>query len=278
MPELPEVEVTRQGIAPRIVGQRLTGILIRHAQLRWPVPGHLGTTLKNQVLQKIERRGKYLLFHFKSGCILLHLGMSGNLRVLPTHTPIQKHDHIDLIFNQQCLRLHDPRRFGALLWHAATDGPLMQHPLLKDLGLEPLSEEYSLDEIAQILYQRTRGRSSSIKQILLSGKIVVGVGNIYACESLFRARIHPHTPARKIGKTRYRRLAIEIRATLHDALTHGGSSLRDFVNSAGQPGYFQIEHFVYARSGEPCRLCATPICSSRQGQRSTFYCPSCQKY
>ena len=277
MPELPEVEVTKLGIAPHLEGRRVTAVQVRQPRLRWPIPQHLPTTLTGQVLQQIRRRGKYLLLDFEIGWVVLHLGMSGSLRVLPSSTPPQKHDHVDLVFGAQCLRLHDPRRFGAVLWHPATAGEVLQHALLQKLGVEPFAPEFDETHAAELLHRATRGRHASIKQVLLAGDIVVGVGNIYASESLFRAHIRPHTAASKISKVRYHRLAQEIRATLNEAVQQGGSSLRDFVGGDGQRGYFQINHFVYGRTGEPCRVCHSPIRALRQGQRATFYCPRCQK-
>ncbi len=277
MPELPEVEVTRRGIAPHLTGSTLTGVVVRQSALRWPVPQGLARQLAGRVLRAVERRGKYLLLEFESGWVLLHLGMSGSLRVLPTQTPADKHDHVDLVFGAQCLRLHDPRRFGAVLWHPVTAGAVTGHALLAGLGVEPFSADFDETCAAQLLHSKTRGRRASIKQVLLAGEIVVGVGNIYASESLFRAGIRPQTAAGRISRTRYQALAQEIRATLSEAVQKGGSTLRDFVGSDGQRGYFQIDYFVYGRTGAPCKKCGTLIRSSRQGQRSTFFCPVCQK-
>lgn len=277
MPELPEVEVAKLGIAPHVQGRRVTAVHVRQSKLRWPIPQHLPTTLRGQVLRQVLRRGKYLLLDFEIGWVLLHLGMSGSVRMVPAKTPPQKHDHVDLVFGAQCLRLHDPRRFGAVLWHAAADGDVLEHALLQKLGVEPLSAEFDAPHAAELLHRATRQRHASIKQVLLAGEVVVGVGNIYASESLFRAGIRPQTAASKISKARYHRLAQEIRATLAAAVKQGGSSLRDFVGGDGQRGYFQMNHFVYGRAGEPCRVCQTPIRVLRQGQRSTFYCPQCQK-
>jgi len=273
MPELPEVEVTRRGVAPHVEGRVVTGVVMRHDGLRWPFPVALSETLAGRTVRGTARRGKYLLLQFEHGTLIIHLGMSGHLRVLPRDTPAGKHDHFDLLLGEQALRLTDPRRFGAVLWHAGEEGEVEHHLLLRALGVEPLGEDFT----AQWLYERTRGRSAAIKQVLLAGDIVVGVGNIYASESLFRARIHPKTPAGRIGLARYERLAQTIREVLAAAIEQGGSSLRDFIGVNGQSGYFQQNYFAYARAGLPCRVCDTPIRQIAQGQRSTFYCPNCQK-
>ena len=269
MPELPEVEITRRGLAPGIEGRILTGVTVREPRLRYPVPDTL-PELVGRRLQAIGRRGKYLLFDFGNGQVLIHLGMSGSLRLLPAATPPQKHDHIDLLFDERLVRLRDPRRFGAVLWHAGAAG---DHPLLASLGIEPLGD--TLD--GPWLHRVTRERTTPIKQFIMDGHILVGVGNIYASESLFRARIDPRTKAGKLGPTRCARLARAIRDTLEAALAAGGSTLRDFIHSDGSTGYFQMQHFVYGRAGEACRLCGTPIRSLVMGQRSTFHCPKCQR-
>lgn len=273
MPELPEVEVTRQGVAPHVEKRKVTGVVTRHTGLRWPFPEQLDKTLHGQVVRSTGRRGKYLMLHFDHGDLIIHLGMSGHLRVLPKGTPVKKHDHIDIEFGRDVLRMNDPRRFGAVLWHPASAGPIEFHPMLSGLGVEPLSDGFN----AKMLYEATRTRSAPIKQVLLAGDIVVGVGNIYACESLFAAGIAPSTPAHRIGLTRYARLTEAIRDILSKAIVQGGSTLRDFVAVNGQSGYFQQTYFVYARAGEPCRVCGQLIRQIRQGQRSTFYCPHCQK-
>ncbi len=272
MPELPEVEVTRRGVAPHLEGHSVSAVVLRHSGLRWPFPADLERQLRGRTVQRTGRRGKYLLIHFEHGTLIVHLGMSGRLRILPAQTPPQKHDHFDLVLGAQAMRMTDPRRFGAVLWHAAGDGPLEAHPLLRGLGVEPLEERFS----AELLYRETRGRSAPIKQVLLAGDIVVGVGNIYASESLFRARIHPATPAGRISLTRYARLAPAIREILAAAIAQGGSSLRDFIGVDGQSGYFQQSYFVYDRAGQPCRVCGAALRQIRQGQRSTFYCARCQ--
>ena len=273
MPELPEVEVTRRGIAPHLEGRRVTAVTLRRSGLRWPFPAGIECTLAGRSVHGTGRRGKYLLIDFTHGTLIIHLGMSGHLRILPTGTPAQKHDHFDMEVGDQLLRLTDPRRFGAVLWHAHADGALDQHLLLRGLGIEPLGAAL----LAENLLRGTRGRTAAIKQVLLAGDVVVGVGNIYASESLFRARINPKTAAGRIGLMRYQRLALEIQATLESAIAHGGSTLRDFVGANGQSGYFQQSYFVYDRAGEPCRICGRPIRQIKQAQRSTFYCVNCQK-
>lgn len=273
MPELPEVEVTRRGVAPHLTGQQVTDVILRREGLRWPFPAELPALLRGKTILSAGRRGKYLLLHFAHGTVLIHLGMSGHLRVLPNNTPAAKHDHIDIVVGDQVLRMTDPRRFGAVLWHDAADGDLEQHPLLRSLGVEPLEAQFN----AELLYRQTRSRVAPIKQVLLAGDIVVGVGNIYASEALFKAHINPKTQAKRIGLVRYQLLAEAIRETLAAAIAQGGSTLKDFVGVNGQTGYFQQTYFVYDRTGEPCRICGTPIQQIRQGQRSSFYCPTCQK-
>ncbi|MDY7545544.1 bifunctional DNA-formamidopyrimidine glycosylase/DNA-(apurinic or apyrimidinic site) lyase [Glaciimonas sp. CA11.2] len=273
MPELPEVEVTRRGVAPYIEGKMVTEVVLRRSGLRWPFPLELSLSLSGRTVRGTGRRGKYLLIHFDHGTLIVHLGMSGNLRILPLATLPKKHDHFDLVVGQQLMRMNDPRRFGAVLWHAMEDGPVAQHVLLAKLGLEPLEDVFSGD----ILYAQTRHRSAPIKQVLLAGDIVVGVGNIYACESLFEAGINPKTAAQRIGKARYAKLASAIRDILARAIEKGGSTLRDFVGADGRSGYFQQSYFVYDRAGEPCRVCGSLIEQMKQGQRSTFYCKTCQK-
>ncbi|MDQ1832069.1 bifunctional DNA-formamidopyrimidine glycosylase/DNA-(apurinic or apyrimidinic site) lyase [Massilia scottii] len=277
MPELPEVEVTRRGVAPHIDGRIVDSVLTRREGLRWPFPPGLSDLLAGQRILHTGRRGKYLLIAFDHGTLIIHLGMSGHLRVLPPDTEVKKHDHFDLVVEgdagRQVLRMNDPRRFGAVLWHPGDDGDLDQHILLRGLGIEPLEAGFS----GELLYRETRRRSAPIKQVLLAGDIVVGVGNIYACESLFRAGINPKTPAARIGRERYNRLAEAIRLILSEAIVQGGSTLRDFIAVNGQSGYFQQTYFVYDRAGVPCRNCGAEIRQIKQGQRSTFYCVNCQK-
>jgi len=273
MPELPEVEVTRRGIAPHIEGRIVTDGALRHRGLRWPFPADLPQCLIGHTVRKTQRRGKYLLISFDHGILIIHLGMSGHLRILPAEVMPKKHDHFDLQFNERVLRLHDPRRFGAVLWHRHEEGPIENHMLLRRLGVEPLEDAFC----GEFLYRHTRQRSAAIKQVLLGGQVVVGVGNIYASESLFEAGIHPETPAHRISLTRYDQLAHAIRRILSAAITQGGSTLRDFMGVNGQSGYFQQNYFVYDRSGQPCYRCQSIIRHLKQGQRSTFYCISCQK-
>jgi formamidopyrimidine-DNA glycosylase len=280
MPELPEVEVTRRGVAPHIEGRTVRGVVLRRDGLRWPFPAGLEQALAGRKVAATGRRGKYLLLRFDNGTLIIHLGMSGHLRVLPPDIPPQKHDHFDLIVDAgaageaaQVLRMTDPRRFGAVLWHASADGDLEEHLLLRGLGVEPLEGAFS----GELLHRMTRTRGAAIKQVLLAGDIVVGVGNIYCSESLFRAGINPKTPARRISLARYQKLAQAIRDVLAEAIVQGGSTLRDFISVNGQSGYFQQSYFVYDRTGMPCRVCGTPVRQVKQGQRSTFYCVQCQK-
>lgn len=273
MPELPEVEVTRMGLAPYVEGSRVSELRLRREGLRWPFPSDLQETLRGRVVLKTGRRGKYLLLHFEHGCLIIHLGMSGNLRVMPANTPAQKHDHVDLVMDENMVRLTDPRRFGAVLWHPASEGDVNQHLLLRHLGVEPLQAQLT----AEWMFQQTRQRSASIKHVLLAGDVVVGVGNIYASESLFHARINPKTAANRISLKRYERLTAAIRKVLNAAIAQGGSTLKDFVGADGQTGYFQQTYFVYDRAGEVCRLCQGTIRHIKQGQRSSFYCVNCQK-
>ena len=274
MPELPEVEITRRGLQPDLADATVTTVVCRAKALRYPLPLHLDQKIGGKVLREIRRRGKYLLFQFDNGVLLLHLGMSGSLRVVDKAQAAQKHDHVDIGFHDKTgdkvLRLRDPRRFGALLW--IEEYP-EQHPLLSVLGIEPLDEAFT----AQWLFAQTRGLKAAIKTMLMDSHRVVGVGNIYASESLFRAGIDPRRAAGTISLQRLERLVPAIKLTLQNAIKAGGSSLRDFIHSDGSSGYFQLEAFVYGREGEPCRVCGTRIKMIRQGQRATFYCPKCQK-
>ncbi|MGI4857685.1 MAG: bifunctional DNA-formamidopyrimidine glycosylase/DNA-(apurinic or apyrimidinic site) lyase [Janthinobacterium lividum] len=276
MPELPEIEVTRRGIEPHVSGRRIARVTVRAPALRWPIPPELAQLLGNRVIERVARRGKYLLLETDAGWLILHLGMSGTLRVLEggeRDTPVGRHDHVDWVFDEVILRLRDPRRFGAVLWHPRAAGDVLLHPLLAGLGVEPFSPDFTAD----LLFRRTRGRSVAVKQALLAGTIVVGVGNIYASESLFRAGIRPTLAAGKVSRARYERLVVAVRDILAKAIEKGGSTLRDFIGSSGESGYFQIEHAVYDRAGQPCRVCGTPIRKIVQGQRSTFFCPVCQR-
>lgn len=271
MPELPEVETTLRGIEPHLAGHKVQDVVIRHPHLRWPVPKNLPQLLRGQVIRKLQRRAKYLLVEFDHGTLILHLGMSGSLRILPAGTADVKHDHFDLVLdNGKLLRLRDPRRFGAVLWH---EGDIADHPLLSQLGPEPLENHFD----AKHLYRATRQRSAAIKLVIMDNHVVVGVGNIYANEALFRAGIRPTLAAGKLSQPRCAKLVETIKQVLQEAIAQGGSTLRDFIHSDGSSGYFQQHYFVYGRTGEPCRKCGTPIKQIKQGQRSSFYCPQCQK-
>lgn len=270
VPELPEVETTRRGLAPHLVGRTVLGLDIRQPRLRWPIPAALRKALPGQRILDVERRAKYLLVHTEPGSALLHLGMSGSLRVLPAGTPVGTHDHVDWRLDSgRVLRYTDPRRFGCQLWQARGE----VHPLLAALGPEPLSDAFD----GEHLWLRSRGRSAAVKIFLMDQAIVVGVGNIYAAEALFAAGIHPKRTAGSVSRTRYARLADEVRRILNYAITRGGTTLRDFLSPDGAPGYFEQELFVYGRAGEPCKVCGTPIKAIPLGQRSTFYCPRCQR-
>jgi formamidopyrimidine-DNA glycosylase len=270
MPELPEVEITRRGLHGTLAGRRVDAVAVRTPALRYPIPHHLGRLLGGSELRGIGRRGKYLLFDFGNGTLIVHLGMSGSLRLAAAGEPAGRHDHLDIVFGQTVLRLRDPRRFGAVLWEK---GDAMAHPLIATLGMEPLSPEFKPDW----LYAATRGRATAIKQFLMDSHKVVGVGNIYAAESLFRAGIDPRTPAGRLARVRCARLTRAIRETLETALAAGGSTLRDFVHSDGTLGRFQENAFVYGREGLPCRNCGARVRAERIGQRSTFYCQRCQR-
>ena len=277
MPELPEVEVTRLGIAPHLQGQKLSAVKVLDGRLRWPVPSNLPKILPGQKVHSIDRRGKYLLIEMDMGHLLIHLGMTGTLRVLPCSEPLKTHDRVTFEFGKFSLRLHDPRKFGAVLWHPKTKGALDKHVLLQKLGVEPFSSEFAGELGAAILYQASRKRSIAVKQFLLAGQAVVGVGNIYCSESLFMAGIHPTKAAGKLTRLQCVRLAEAVRIILKKAIDAGGSSLKDFVNSEGDPGHFMVQTKVYDRKGLPCKVCKTPITQIVQGQRSSYFCPQCQK-
>ena len=277
MPELPEVEVTRLGIAPHVQGRSISAIKIIDGRLRWPVPKALLKILPGKKVKSIERRGKYLLFEIDEGYVLIHLGMTGTLRVLPSNEPLKPHDRVVIEFGKFSLRLHDPRKFGAILWHPKSQGPIEDNALLQKLGVEPFSPQFSGELGAQVLYQASRKRTVAVKQFLLAGQAVVGVGNIYCSESLFEAGIHPATPAGKLSRPQCSRLAQAVRIILKKAIAAGGSSLKDFVNSEGDPGHFMVQTKVYDRKDAPCKVCKTPIKQMVQGQRSTYFCPTCQK-
>ena len=281
MPELPEVETTRLGLLPTVRGNRISTVTVRERRLRWPIPANLAKQLSGKTVTDITRRGKYLLWDCRlddtdkhRGFLLSHLGMSGSLRVIPagdSGQTVQKHDHLDIGFdNGVTIRYTDPRRFGAMLWIA---GATPAHALLDALGPEPLSDEFH----GAHLEAAARGRSVSIKEFIMNGQVVVGVGNIYASEALFRAGISPRRAAGRVSLSRLVRLADAIKYTLQKAINAGGSSLRNYVQANGELGYFQLNASVYDREGLPCRICTTAIRTFRQGQRSTYYCPRCQK-
>ncbi len=271
MPELPEVETTLRGLAPHLIGQTVSDVNIRTPQLRWAIPPQLPDLLRLQTIRTLHRRAKYLLLEFDHGTLILHLGMSGSLRLLPAGTAALPHEHFDLVLsNGMLVRLRDPRRFGAVLWH---NGDAMAHPLLAKLGVEPLEDTFT----GLYLFQATRTRNAAIKLIIMDHHIVVGIGNIYANEALFHAGIRPEMMASKLSRPRSARLVQTLRKTLADAITQGGSSLRDYVGSDGNTGHFQQHYYVYDRAGEPCRTCNTVIKQITQGQRSSFYCSVCQK-
>ncbi len=268
MPELPEVETTRRGILPYSEGKVLREIIIRDSRLRWPVSEELVYWQAEQV-SSLERRGKYIIMGFESGSILIHLGMSGSLRVVQHSEPAQKHDHLDFVFDKTRLRFNDPRRFGSVLWAHEWQ----EHALISHLGPEPLSNEFD----TEYLYQASRNRSVAVKQFIMDSKTVVGVGNIYANEALYLSGIHPNRSAKRISKARYERLVVKIKQVLTSAITQGGTTLRDFVGGDGKPGYFQQQLFVYGRQGEPCKGCGAELKELRLSGRSTVYCGVCQK-
>jgi formamidopyrimidine-DNA glycosylase len=270
MPELPEVETTRLGLVPRVVGHRIRDVVVREPRLRWPVPGNLAARLRGAQVRAIRRRGKYLLFDFDSGHLLVHLGMSGSLTVVPEDRAVRRHDHVDLVLDSgDIVRLNDPRRFGAVLWVRDPE----KHALLKGLGPEPFDHAFG----GEYLHRVSRQRRVPVKQFLMDSHVVTGIGNIYANEALFAARILPSRAAGRISRARFDCLAREVCATLRRALAAGGSTLRNFVGSDGEPGHFQGEYAVYGREAEPCPACGAPIRVSRHAGRSTFHCASCQR-
>ena len=271
MPELPEVETTRRGIEPWLVGRRVERLVVREPRLRWRVPRGLPAKIAGAHIRSVGRRAKYLLVGTDAGTLILHLGMSGSLRILDSATPPLAHDHVDLVLDSgRCLRFNDPRRFGCLLF---TAGEPARHKLLKALAVEPLSDEFT----GEALWRRARGRSVSIKAFVMDSRIVAGVGNIYASEALFRAGIRPGLAAGRVSRARMAALVEAIRDVLTEAIGVGGTTLRDYVDASGMPGYFRQRLFVYERTGKPCRRCRTPIRQFAQGQRSTYWCPRCQR-
>jgi formamidopyrimidine-DNA glycosylase len=271
MPELPEVETTRRGVSTHVVGRRVIDLQVYDRRLRWPVPPDLGERLRGRRIDRLERRSKYLLFRVGADTLLVHLGMTGSLRVFGAPQPRGRHDHVDVVFDDgTLLRYRDPRRFGAMLW---VQGPAEAHPLLCALGPEPFDPAFD----GRYLHGALRGRRTALKLALMDNRVVVGVGNIYANESLFRAGIRPGMRADRISAARATRLVDAVRSVLADAIAKGGSTLRDYVDPRGEPGYFQLDYFVYGRAGEPCRACGAAVRTVRHGQRSSFYCPRCQR-
>jgi formamidopyrimidine-DNA glycosylase len=271
VPELPEVETTRRGIEPHVQGRRVTLLAVHEPRLRWPVAPGMSADVAGQLVRGVRRRAKYLLIDLEHGSLLLHLGMSGSLRVLPAATARLAHDHFDLVLDSgNTLRFNDPRRFGSL--HYLTEDPAL-HPLLRKLAPEPLDAAFDAD----YLFRVTRKRRVGIKLLIMNSQLVVGVGNIYASEALFRAGLRPGRAAKSLTRADCARLVKAIRAVLALAIRFGGTTLRDYVGADGQPGYFRRKLYVYERGSEPCRSCATPIRHLVHGQRSTYYCPRCQK-
>lgn len=270
MPELPEVETTRCGITPHIQGKKVCSVAIRQRQLRWPIPYRLNSILTGHKVRSVERRAKYLLIGFGHGTLIIHLGMSGSLRILPRGTEPEKHDHFDLVFARICLRLRDPRRFGAVLWTKDTPE---KHKLLRHLGPEPLDSDFNGEQ----LHQLAQKRRAPVKSFIMDGKVVVGAGNIYANEALFMSGIHPKRACNRVSLERYKVLAKNIKKVLKAAIKQGGTTLRDFQQEDGRPGYFAQQLQVYGKVGEPCPNCGHEIKQERIGQRSAFYCGHCQK-
>lgn len=269
MPELPEVETTRLGIMPHVKGKTITAVHVREPRLRWLVPDDLGQRLTGQIIKAVNRRAKYLLLQTPAGNLMIHLGMSGSLRLTNPNDPPGKHDHVDLVFGKAILRYHDPRRFGSMHWLESGNG----HPLLDHLGPEPLTDNFGGD----YLHNACRGRKQAIKTLLMDSRVVVGVGNIYANEALFLAGISPLAKAGTLSRQRCERLVKEIKLVLAKAIKAGGTTLKDFVREDGNPGYFKISLSVYGRGGEPCPKCGRRLREVRQAQRSTVYCTRCQR-
>lgn len=274
MPELPEVETTKKGITPKANQQTIKAFIVRNPNLRWPVDLNLTKKLPGLVIQSIDRRGKYLLLKTKIGTLLIHLGMSGNLRVLPENTPALKHDHVDIVLeNGYLVRLNDPRRFGSVLWHPASEGPVEQHKLLAKLAPEPLTDDFN----GQYFYEKTRNRKVAIKTLVMNSSVAVGAGNIYANESLFMSKIHPQTTASKLTKKQCEVLVNNIKLVLAAAIEQGGTTLKDFMSPDGKPGYFVQKLNVYDQGGKPCTVCGTTIERIIINQRASYFCPKCQK-
>jgi formamidopyrimidine-DNA glycosylase len=270
VPELPEVETTRRALEPALSGRRVERVIVRERRLRWPIPEALERGLAGSTVTAVERRAKYLLLRTERGTALLHLGMSGSLRIGPNEPP-GPHDHLDLVLEAgPLIRFRDPRRFGSALW---CEGDPAEHPLLRHLGPEPLEPGFS----GSLLHERSRGRRAAVKSFVMDGRVVVGVGNIYASEALHLAGIHPARPAGRIARARYDRLSAAIRQVLGEALEAGGTTLRDFSVGDGTPGYFSRRLRVYGRAGEPCELCGSPLRQRVIGQRASYFCASCQR-
>ncbi len=270
MPELPEVETTCKGITPYVVGQKIIGVHIHQRSMRWPIPNDIDA-LTGTTITDVTRRGKYIQLHVKTGEIIIHLGMSGSLRICKTKEPLRKHDHVEWVMaNNHIMRLHDPRRFGCVLWHAKGTAP---HPLLEKLGPEPLGNEFTAD----YLFEQSRKRKTAIKIFIMNSHIVVGVGNIYASESLFMAGIRPGRAAGRVTRLECENLVHAIKTVLAKSIKQGGTTLRDFVNSNGEPGYFKQQLLTYDRAGMPCHQCNEAIKHKTMGQRATYYCPNCQR-
>jgi formamidopyrimidine-DNA glycosylase len=270
MPELPEVETTRRGLAPHVEGRRVTGVVLRRPRLRWDIPPEVPGRLPGQRIDAVRRRAKYLLLETEAGSVVLHLGMSGSLRVLPAATPVGLHDHVDFALDSgRVLRFNDPRRFGCVLWQP----PGEIHPLLQGLGPEPLSDAFDGD----YLFALSRGRRAPVKSFLMDQRVVVGVGNIYAAEALFAAGISPLRAAGRVSRERYAELAAQVKAILEYAISRGGTTLRDFISPDGDPGYFELELLAYGRGGEPCPRCHRPLKQGTIGQRATVWCGHCQR-
>lgn len=279
MPELPEVETVRRGLESRLIDATVVDVVVRDRRLRWPIASDFEAQLRGQRIVAIERRSKYLLFRLagaEKSTLIAHLGMTGSFVVHPLHSPLayKSHDHVDVVLTGRTeslvLRYNDPRRFGSMHHFSGLDA---EQPLLAHLGPEPLTDQLT----GEYLYEHTRRRTVAIKQALMDNTLVVGVGNIYANESLFRAGIHPDRAANRVSLARYKRLVVEVKTVLTEAIAAGGSTLRDFVNTAGEPGYFQLDYFVYGRDGQPCKVCGTPLKLMRHGGRATVFCPACQR-
>ena len=271
MPELPEVETTRRGLAPHVIGRRIASLTVYDSRLRWPVPADLPERVRGRTIDGIDRRSKYLLFRLGRDTLLMHFGMTGSLRIFRKPPPRRPHDHIDIELDDGAvLRYHDPRRFGAVLWMPQS---AQTHKLLANLGPEPLDRAFDAPYLGKAL----RNRTAAIKLALMDARVVVGVGNIYANEALFHAGIRPTTAARKVSRARLEKLVAATRKVLREAIRSGGSTLRDYVDAGGRPGEAQLRHFVYGRAGQPCRVCKTPVRTRRQGGRASFYCPACQR-